>query len=280
MNSFKLSHETETCHNRLVEELSTLSPMFIAFSGGTDSTLLVEAASRIKNITVTAITVNSPLIPRAEIEKAAGYMRGKNIKHIMLTLDPLKEKRISENSPMRCYHCKKFLFENIIEAAAGEGVEHILDGTHYDDTGEHRPGLMALSELGIKSPLKTSGFKKNNIRELAWSFNLSNWDSPPYPCLATRIPHWTPILESELASIEKAESCISSLGFSHVRVRVHGDVARIEIPHARIGEFASEKVRADISRQLKSLGFKFVTLDLDGYRTGSMDITGSGETDG
>lgn len=272
MNLYTLSEETKKCRERLEDILSGYSRAAIAFSGGIDSTLLLEAARRNKNSETLAIIAKSVLTPESEIISAVDFLESRDINYISVEVDILHEHDIVSNPPDRCYHCKKFIFSKIRGAAALRGITAVFDGTHSEDLADYRPGLKALSELGITSPLQEAGFKKENIRELARYYRLKNWNAEASPCLATRIPCGTAITESDLIKIEKGEAFLRGIGFSPVRLRVHGNVARIEIPAGKISEFNDSILCAKITGYIKSLGFDFVALDLDGYRTGSMNL--------
>lgn len=272
MNLFTLSDETEKCMESLNSILSVYSKAAIAFSGGIDSTLLLEAAYRMKSLEIFAVTVKSPLTPRKETDAAMEFLKLRNINFILIEADILSEKKISSNLPDRCYHCKKYIFTAIIKTAEERGFPVILDGTHSEDLEDYRPGLKALSELGIISPLKEAGFRKENIRELARYHDLSNWNIEASPCLATRIPSGTEIIETDLRRIEKGEAFLKETGFTSVRLRIHGNIARIEIPASQFDALTNSVLRKRITDYIKSLGFDYVALDLDGYRTGSMNL--------
>ncbi len=272
MNLFQLSDETEKCSERLKAILPDCSRVAVAFSGGVDSTLLLEAAYRKKNPEILAVIVKTQLNPQSETDTAIEYLRLRNISYILIETDILSQKKISSNSHDRCYHCKKFIFTLIRKAADGKGFTVILDGTHSEDLDDYRPGLQALAELGILSPLKEAGFRKTNIRELARYYGLNNWSLDASPCLATRIPFGTAIKEEDLRKIEKGESFIRGKGFPVVRLRTHGNVARIEIPADTFNMLADITLRRQITDYIKSLGFDYAAIDLEGYRTGSMNL--------
>lgn len=272
MNSFTLSGETEACRARLEHLLSGYGNGAIAFSGGVDSTLLLEAASRIAGSTFIPVIAKSALNPESETASAVEFLRNSGAEFILIEADVFSRPEIISNDHERCFHCKKYIFSKIITAAAGKGLHHVFDGTHSEDLNDYRPGLRALSELGVISPLKDAGFRKDNIRELARFYGLGNWNASASPCLATRIPFGTRLNMTDLNRIEKGEDYLRNAGFSDVRLRVHGNIARIELPHNTINEFIESSKRSDITLYIRSLGFDFVTLDLDGYRTGSMNI--------
>ncbi len=277
MNIYTLSDKTKNCKKDLAERLSQLGNIAVAFSGGTDSSLLLKAAAGIEKLSVVAITVKSPLISSHEFSSSVKFVTALGIDHIIVNVDILSEKEIVSNPPDRCYYCKKFIFTEIISAAAKRGIAHVLDGTHHDDLNEYRPGLKAISELGVISPLKDAGFRKENIRELARYYGLTTWDADSSPCLATRIPHGTTLKESDLRRIEEGELFLRERGFRLVRLRLHGNLARIEVPQEEIQLLSENNLRREISGYIKSLGFDYVSLDLDGYRTGSMNKNNKGD---
>jgi uncharacterized protein len=272
MNLFTLSNETEKCKDNLDAILSLYSRAAVAFSGGVDSTLLLEAVSRIKNLEFIAVIVRSQLNPQSETDSAVAFLKRRNINYILIETDILSEKQVYLNHTDRCYYCKKFIFSAIREAAEDKGFEVILDGSHSEDLDDYRPGLRALKELGIKSPLKEARFRKTNIRELANYYGLPNWNLEASPCLATRIPYGTPLNKNDLRRIEEGEIILKNCGFPLSRLRIHGNIARIEVPEEKISRLTEPDLRKKIIVSLKSLGFDYVTLDLAGYTTGSMNI--------
>ncbi len=272
MNSFTLSDETAACRARLEHLLSGYGSGAIAFSGGVDSTLLLEASSRIAGSAFIPVIVRSGLNPEPETASAIEFLKSRVTEFILIEADVLSEPEITANDHERCYHCKKFIFKTIISAASEKGLSHVFDGTHSEDLNDYRPGLRALSELGIISPLKEAGFRKANIRELARYYGLKNWNASASPCLATRIPFGTKLSAEDILRIEKGEEYLKNIGFPDVRLRVHGNIARIELPRELIDKFIESSLRSDVAQYIRSLAFDFVTLDLNGYRTGSMNI--------
>lgn len=244
----------------------------IACSGGIDSTLLLRAAADIPGLEVTAFTVNSIFVPYEDISEAIKQSAALNIKHILIDVDIKKIPEIQKNPPLRCYHCKKEVFSVIKSTAESMGISTILEGSHHDDLNDYRPGIKALTELGIESPLKESGFTKEGIREVSRYLGIGNWEKPSSPCLATRIPYGTEITDELLEIIYQSENFIKSLGFRQVRVRVHGNLARIEVPEEDINKILDSSVRSAIESDLKNRGLIYITLDISGYRTGSMNI--------
>ncbi len=245
----------------------------IAFSGGVDSSLLTAIAVRTLGYDrVTAITIDMPFIPRHEIEWSKNIARTINVKHIILRLE-INDPRIWSNPPNRCYLCKKMVFSKIIEYAKRNLRSYvIMDATNADDLKKYRPGIKALKELGIMSPLAMAGLSKSNIRLLAKSIGLPNWNQPSSPCLATRIPYGEKITLERLRRIEEAEKIIKEyVGARTVRVRDHGIIARIEVGRKERKLFFNEDVMDKIYNALRELGYIFVTLDLYGYREGSID---------
>jgi uncharacterized protein len=241
----------------------------LAFSGGVDSTLLLYLLKHETNASLRAVTVKTPYIPEWELAEAVQICRETDTEHTIIRLNI---PRILINNPVnRCYLCKKELFSQIIDDAVKQGSGIIVDGTNSDDTGLHRPGLRALEELKILSPLRESGFTKNEIRELLMRYNPGMAEKPSYSCLMTRLPYNTRVSPELLEIIEKGEQYIHSLGFTGTRLRIHGDIARIETNLKNFQEMIAEPVRQSITEKIKSLGVRYITIDLEGYRSGSMD---------
>jgi uncharacterized protein len=255
---------SDTRYLQLVSYLSELGDAAVAFSGGVDSTFLLKAACDALGEKVIALTVKSPYIPEWEIEEAVDYAGKLGVKHLIIEAPLTKE--IIHNPENRCYLCKSFIFRKLRDVAAEKGFLNLVDGTNSDDSSESRPGMKALKELNVISPLKENGLGKQEIRRLSRMMDLPTWEKPAYACLLTRIPYNTKVEESTLRRIEKAESFLIGLGIKAVRVRVHGNVARIEVDPSLIKKIISEDLYTKINKQLKDLGFKYVTLDLEGYR--------------
>jgi pyridinium-3,5-biscarboxylic acid mononucleotide sulfurtransferase len=249
--------------------LKDLKSFVVAFSGGVDSTFLLHRASQNKKLKIAAVTISTIYIPRREIEEASEFCKAHNVNHVILDL-PLPEE-IRHNPFERCYRCKKILFNHILSFARKNDYNFIVDGTNSDDNGDFRPGLKALEEMGIRSPLMESGFIKNEIRELSKEAGLNTWDKPAYACLLTRIPYETRVTENDLRMIESAEQFLFDKGFPGTRVRIHGEVARIECLPGYISKIIAGTEREQIISNLKKIGFRYISLDLEGYRTGSLN---------
>lgn len=249
--------------------------VLVAYSGGVDSTLLLHLLAREARLEVYAVTIKTPYIPGWEVEEAVAVCSSLGINHKIITL-PIPETIIS-NPPDRCYLCKKILFTRIKEYALEINCNIIADGTNADDRGDHRPGMRALSELKILSPLLEAEFTKNDIRSLLREFNVNSWNKPAYACLLTRIPHDTIVDQKMFDTIEKIEKFIHKLGFPGTRARLYDDMVRIECQPGLIDKIMSADTRSAILQYCKSLGIKYVTIDLEGYRTGSMNKPGKPE---
>ena len=245
----------------------------LAFSGGVDSALLLcllSQASRETGRRVYAVTFHTVLHPQADLACARQLADTMDVSHHILTIDELEDPRVSENPPDRCYHCKKMLFERLWRFARERHVDTVLEGSNRDDLGVYRPGLKAVQELGVASPLAQCGITKAQIRQMAAAYGLPVASRPSVPCLATRIPYGTPLDTALLSRIDQGEHFLRSLGFRNVRIRVHGDIARLETDPEDLPLLL--KHRPAVVRQLKGLGIPYLTLDLEGFRSGSMDI--------
>lgn len=260
--------------NQLNSILEQQKQCAVAFSGGVDSTFLLAAAVRVLGRdNVTAITVVPPYVARWEIAEAGELAQQMGVRHIQIQSEMMDD--VKMNPTDRCYICKTALFKNMKERALSLGIEFLCDGSNADDTGDFRPGLRALKELNISSPLLEAGLSKQDIRNLSQKWAVPTWDKPPYACLLTRVPHNSVIDLSLLEQIEKSEVVMMKAGFPYVRVRHHGEIARIEIPVDRFEEFISGAYYRKVSEELKKLGYKFVTLDLSGYKMGNMNPAGA-----
>ncbi|ONI37792.1 TIGR00268 family protein [Candidatus Epulonipiscium fishelsonii] len=250
--------------------LKPLKKVCIAFSGGVDSTyLLYMAYQQLGRENVLAVTATSSMCPEREFKEALEFIKKNNIKHITVAADEYNIKEFVENGKDRCYYCKKAIFSKIKEIANQNGIEYVLDGSNKDDDGDYRPGMKALAELNILSPLKQAGLTKQQIRDFSKIENLPTWDKPAMACLASRIPYGKEITKEKLAKIEQAENFMADIGFKHVRVRYYDELAKIEVPAQNIEEVL--KYKQEIVNRFGELGFKSVALDLKGYRMGSMN---------
>jgi uncharacterized protein len=251
----------------------------VAFSGGVDSSFLCHAAAAALGVRAIAVTVVSPLLPKSEVEGAKETARRIGIEHIFIEESEIDD-TVAENPRERCYFCKKIEFGHILAAAKERGIAAVFDGSNYDDLSDYRPGLRALSELRVVSPLREAGLHKAEIRELSRRFGLPTWDKPAFACLASRIPYGEGINKEKLARIEKAEEILRASGFRQFRVRSHGDIARIETAPEERRRFFDETFLDTISRDLKSLGFLYVAFELEGYVMGSLNRENRKEKNG
>ena len=253
--------------NNLLSYLKGLERVAVAFSGGVDSTMLLKASQLALNGNVLAISMKTPYIPAWEIEEAVKFTREQNIRHKLFDIPFLHQ--LKDNRKDRCYWCKTHLFKHMLAEIQKDGFTTLLDGTNYDDLQDYRPGLQALKELKIVSPLLELRFTKREIRNISQQLGLPTWEKPAYACLLTRIPYGQEVKNGELKKIEQAELFLKKLGFNGVRVRIHRNLARIEIQKADFDRFQEVQLFEKISRELKDIGFDFITLDMEGYRTGS-----------
>jgi uncharacterized protein len=269
----RLAPAIERKYARLQSILKDMDHVLVAFSGGVDSTLVLKAAHDVLGRRASAVTAASVIHPAWETREARDIARGIGAPLRVLRVEPLEEDVFAANPPDRCYHCKKKLFSRFQKIARGRGIPWVLDGTNADDAGDFRPGMKALAELGIRSPLKEAGLAKAEVRVLSRFLGMPTAEKPALACLASRFPYGTRIDKGSLERVGKAEDLLRELGFGHVRVRHHGAVARLEVEPAMISRLLKAEVRGKISRGLKKLGYAYVALDLDGYRTGSLNET-------
>lgn len=259
----------EEKEKKLAVLLEKCMPLAVAFSGGVDSTYLLHEAAKAGKGKVTALIMKTPSVPERELDEAVAFCKSRGISFFVLPADPFSAEGFRENGRDRCYICKHFLFSALLEKAKEEGIPFVADGTNADDTKEFRPGLKALKELDIRSPLAEAGLTKKEIRELSEKEGLPTWNKPSFSCLATRFPYGEELTVEKLRRTEAAENLLADLGFTQRRVRVHGDLARIEVLPAEIPLLLER--RDMISSRLEELGFLYTTVDLKGFRSGSMD---------
>ena len=241
----------------------------VAFSGGVDSTFLLKAAHETLRDQVIALTAVSCTLPKREREAAEAFCKQENIRQILCDPHEMEIEGFRTNPPDRCYHCKRGTFSVFRTVAEEEGFPVVADGSNADDTGDYRPGMRAAAELGIQSPLRDAGLTKGDIRELSRRWNLPTWDKPSAACLASRVAYGEAITVEKMKRVDEAEAFLQDLGFRQVRLRVHGDLARIETVPDAFDALLSH--RGEITEKWRALGFSYVTMDLTGYRTGSMN---------
>jgi uncharacterized protein len=251
--------------------LSKCGGAVIAFSGGVDSTFLLSVAREVLGDRVSAVTVSAPFIPSWEVAEARQFAGRLGVDHAVIETGDGGLEEIKGNPPDRCYICKKSIFSRIIAVAAEKGITCIVEASNADDCDDYRPGLKALKELGVMSPLMEAGFTKKDIRAASKDRGLETWRKPALACLATRIPYGEELDTEKLERIAGGEQYLMSLGFESCRLRYHGGIARIEVPPSDIGRLLDAGMRETIAEHLKSLGFLYITVDLEGYRAGSMN---------
>jgi uncharacterized protein len=259
--------------NKLKEVLKNMERAAVAFSGGVDSTFLLKVAHDVLGDDVIAITARSLSFPLREYQETVKFTKEHGIKHITIISNELEKEEVYNNTIDRCYYCKYETFSKMFEVAKLENIKYLLEGSNIDDLSDYRPGLRAIEELKVLSPLKMAELKKDDIRQLSKEMNLPTWNKPSYACLASRFPYGHKITAEKLKMVDEAEEYLLNLGFRQVRVRHHGDIARIEVsPNERL-KFLNEEIMEDISDKFNKIGFSYTTLDLRGYRTGSMNET-------
>ena len=253
----------------LTAYIKAAGKLAVAFSGGADSTYLAYKAHEVLGDNALAVTIRSQVLIDEDFEWTVDFCRDNGIKQVVIECDVFDSEQFENNPPDRCYYCKKMDFDAILKTAKEHGIEMVADGSNVDDTGDYRPGMRAMAELGIVSPLKEAGLTKNDIRQLSKEAGLPTWDKPAAACLASRFAYGEKITTEGLVRVANAEKFIRDLGFRGIRVRVHGNLARIEVAPDDKGRFL---LKADeVTARLKELGFSYVTMDLKGYRTGSMN---------
>jgi pyridinium-3,5-biscarboxylic acid mononucleotide sulfurtransferase len=257
---------------KLKEIFLSMGKVVVAYSGGVDSTLLLKAAKEsLGEEHVVAVTALSPLYPDRELAGAKKMAQEVGVKHILIESNELEIEGFSKNPSNRCYFCKKELFEEMQNLARKEAISFVVEGSTLDDEKDHRPGRRAIQELGIRSPLQEARFTKKDVRELSRTLGLPTWEKPSFACLASRFPYGEEITHKGLRMVDEAEDFLFSLGFKQVRVRHYQSLARIEVYPEEISRLMNGSLREKVVNRLKEIGYRYVTLDLQGFRSGSMN---------
>jgi uncharacterized protein len=272
-NKVVLSEELNQKLEKLKEYIAGLGSLAVGFSGGVDSSLLTAVAHEVLGERLIAVTGADASVPEREVNEAIAFCKERGIRHILCKVDQLQEEGYRNNSPDRCYFCKHGIFTEVKRIADEYGIKYMAEGSNMDDVGDYRPGLRAAAELSVKSPLREARLNKSEIRIISRAMGLPTWSKPAYACLASRFVYGEEITEEKLHMIDQAEQFLIEHGFFEERVRMHGNIARIEVPPVDIPRLAADGIREEVYAEFRKIGFLFVTLDLKGYRLGSMNET-------
>lgn len=256
---------------KLKEILDKYKELLVAYSGGVDSSLLLKVANDVLSKKVIAVIATSDTYTKEEGQSAVKFAKKLGVKHKVIHTEEFNDENFVSNPPERCYYCKKELFSKLVDIAKKSGIKYVTDGSNVDDLSDYRPGTDASKEFGVVSPLREAGFTKYDIRKLSKELKLPTWNKPSLACLASRIPYGTRITKEILDKIEKGEKFLRSLGLKQVRVRHHGNLVRIEVEKENLISLVENGSADKIDNKFRSLGYSYVTIDLKGYRTGSMN---------
>lgn len=273
MDDIKLPDELREKYKLLKDNIRGLGSLAVGFSGGVDSSLLLAVAQEVLSDNVIAVTSVHVSVPERELNEAKEFCSERNIRHFICRIDPMEDEEFRHNGPERCYFCKRRIFTEIKRIAAENGMAFVAEGSNMDDNSDYRPGHRAVEELSVRSPLREAGLYKQDIRLISKAMGLLTWSKPAYACLASRFVYGEEITEEKLHMIDMAEQFLIDQGFHEERVRLHGNLARIEVPARDIERLASDKVREAVYKRFKEIGFLYVTIDALGYRQGSMNKT-------
>lgn len=256
---------------KLESLILNMKSVLVAFSGGVDSTLVLAVAQEVLGQKVLAVTAQSSSVPERELNDAKNLASTIGAEHLIIKTEEMQSEDYLANPTNRCYYCKSELYGKLSEVAKQRQLASIVNGINLDDLGDHRPGIHAAKEAAVRSPLVEAGFNKQEVRELSKILGLATWEKPAMACLSSRVPYGESISAEKLSMIEQAEDYLLSLGFKQLRVRHHGDVARIELERKDFSRFFADDISSKVQRRFKEIGYKFVTLDVEGFRSGSLN---------